>query len=283
MLKTRLLTAIVAVPLLILLFGFAPSNVIYLIFLALAMVSVFETSKMVSAYFQQTGETLRAPWNVYILCAASYCVLTSLSGPLAAAVLLLLCFGYFSHALLQAKTMPSALSAMQGGSFTLVYSGLPWVAIWGLYKAGDHGRYIFLMLAIVMLCDAGGFFGGRFWGSKQLTPTISPKKTWEGVYAGLVLGTIGAFVMNLIFGNAMGPWWLIAILGMVGSAAGIVGDLVESAIKRAAGVKDSGVLFPGHGGLLDRTDSIVFASPVILVIVNLYNFLVHQDPKWLPF
>jgi phosphatidate cytidylyltransferase len=122
-----------------------------------------------------------------------------------------------------------------------------------------------LPLAATWIGDAAAFFGGRAWGKGGLAPTISPKKSWAGVWAGLV----GAGAAGVI-------WWLVASpilpaqpLGPVAAAAvgvflgvcAIFGDLAESLLKREAGVKDSGSLFPGHGGVLDRLDALAFTVP----------------------
>ena len=122
--------------------------------------------------------------------------------------------------------------------------------------------------------DTGGYFGGRYFGGKifgdrKMAPLISPKKTWEGALAGILLSIVGALLLNLCFMNQLGSPGFIARLALAGGAAAQLGDLVESTFKRFSGVKDSGVIIPGHGGFLDRVDGILFAAPVIWAILLL--------------
>ncbi len=108
--------------------------------------------------------------------------------------------------------------------------------------------------------DTGAFFTGRFIGRHRLAPTISPGKTWEGVFGGLVLGTIAVVLFSAPLGI---PWYLAIVLGILVTIASVLGDLAESLIKRQVHVKDSGQLIPGHGGMLDRIDSLLFAVMVV--------------------
>ena len=134
---------------------------------------------------------------------------------------------------------------------------------------------LFLLL-VVKSGDMGAFFIGRRWGRRQLCPNLSPKKTWEGFVGGLVASTAAAFaVMALLppapggvwFGTLVVHWHDAVILGLLLSGVGVLGDLVESQIKRAADAKDSGGLIPGMGGLLDVLDSLLFAAPALYFYV----------------
>ena len=120
-------------------------------------------------------------------------------------------------------------------------------------SGGDTGGYF-----------AGRTFGGKLFGEKRLAPQLSPKKTWEGYLGGIILGTGGAFLAQSQFTicNVLSLWDCI-ILGFLGVSLGVAGDLFESLMKRSAGVKDSGTLIPGHGGVLDRIDALLFVSPVL--------------------
>ena len=120
-------------------------------------------------------------------------------------------------------------------------------------------------LMVTWLTDSGAFFGGRRWGRRKLAPALSPGKTLEGAVAGLVGGTLGGWIMGyLVFGLWLGVPITVAAAaggGLVISVISQVGDLAESAWKREAGVKDSGTVFPGHGGVLDRMDALLFTIP----------------------
>jgi phosphatidate cytidylyltransferase len=130
---------------------------------------------------------------------------------------------------------------------------------------------LFSMIAIVKFTDIGAYFGGRKWGRHKMAPIISPGKTWEGAACGLVVGILAGFVMlgpvrsalDVQFASGRLQWFIGALVyGMVVSAAGMIGDLAESLLKRDAGMKDSSTWLPGFGGVLDLMDSLLFAAPV---------------------
>jgi phosphatidate cytidylyltransferase len=129
------------------------------------------------------------------------------------------------------------------------------------------GRY-WLMFALVVnwIGDTGAYYVGRRFGRHKLAPRVSPGKSWEGAIASAVTGVIfGAIFLPLTVTDM--PVWVAALVSLVANAAGQVGDLAESALKRGAGVKDSGTLLPGHGGMLDRLDRSLFAMPVVYTLV----------------
>jgi phosphatidate cytidylyltransferase len=121
---------------------------------------------------------------------------------------------------------------------------------------------ILMLLVVIMVSDTFAFFVGHAFGRRRLAPSVSPGKSVEGALGGILGGVCGAFVVRTLGFPDM-PAWHTAALGAVVAAVGIVGDLDESLLKRWAGVKDSGALFPGHGGMLDRLDSLLFGAPVL--------------------
>jgi phosphatidate cytidylyltransferase len=121
---------------------------------------------------------------------------------------------------------------------------------------------LILLLAIIMLCDSVAFFVGSALGRRPFAPGLSPGKTIEGGVGGLAGGVLGALAVWAA-GLPGVPAWHAALLGFVVAILGMLGDLLESLLKRWAGVKDSGRLFPGHGGMLDRLDSLLFGAPVL--------------------
>jgi len=136
----------------------------------------------------------------------------------------------------------------------------------------DHGReLVILALFTTFACDTSAYFVGRAWGKHHMTPTISPHKTWEGAAGGFA-GAIAAAVA-LRFLLSLGDWSVpLSYLEVVGAGclvgvAAQLGDLLESLLKRRAGVKDSGNLLPGHGGVLDRIDSLVFTGVIVYYFV----------------
>lgn len=127
--------------------------------------------------------------------------------------------------------------------------------------------WVLLVLLGVWGFDTAAFFTGRFFGRHKLAPNISPGKTWEGVMGGLVLSIAAGLVLTVA---PLGvPWYLAIVLGIVLGVAAVLGDLAESLIKRQTHVKDSGQIMPGHGGMLDRIDSLIFAVIVVYVFAQI--------------
>ncbi len=123
-------------------------------------------------------------------------------------------------------------------------------------------KWIFLTLLAVMANDSAAFFVGSAWGRRRLYPAISPKKSWEGLAGGIAGSLAAVFLAKAVFFSALEPVDCLA-LGLMLGVLGPLGDLFESMIKRSYGVKDSGSVFPGHGGLLDRLDSLLFSFPAV--------------------
>ncbi|MEF2145836.1 MAG: phosphatidate cytidylyltransferase [Desulfovibrionaceae bacterium] len=130
---------------------------------------------------------------------------------------------------------------------------------------------IILVLFATMASDTAAFYFGTFWGKTKIWPTVSPKKSWVGSWSGMVAGTITTIALGLSFGQA--PWWGYLALGLLLNVAAQLGDFFESALKRGLGVKDSGNILPGHGGLLDRIDSLLFAIPAYALAHELFPSL----------
>jgi phosphatidate cytidylyltransferase len=163
------------------------------------------------------------------------------------------------------ESLPSA--GISAGGFLLVAFPLSFaVRLHAISSIGP--RVLFFALVITWAADTTAYFVGRAIGKHPLAPHISPKKTWEGAIGGLAGSLIAAYVFH---------FWLpisvphLLVMATLGNVAGQMGDLLESACKRSAGVKDSGALLPGHGGVLDRIDALILCIPVIwyyLVLVN---------------
>lgn len=155
----------------------------------------------------------------------------------------------------------------------LLHSG-HFAAMPGLAEAGDASgpRWLLAALALVWAADSGAYFSGRRFGKRKLAPTISPNKTVEGAIGGLAAGVAVAVPLGLWAGATAAQLPALALVAVLAVAASIVGDLVESLLKRQAGVKDSGQLIPGHGGILDRVDGVLAALPVFVIGKEILGF-----------
>ncbi len=159
-----------------------------------------------------------------------------------------------------------ALLAAAASALAIVYLGIPLGTLVGVYTFGGRGAVV-LLIATVAISDTAQYYAGRLLGRRLLAPAVSPRKTVEGAAGGLLAGPAFLAVAGPYFVPVATPL-SIAPLGLGLVAAGIVGDLFESTLKRAAEVKDSSGLIPGHGGVLDRIDALLLATPVFYIYVR---------------
>jgi phosphatidate cytidylyltransferase len=146
------------------------------------------------------------------------------------------------------------LSALAAMSFC-------WFALAWLRDQPDGQSIVFLLLLLIWASDIGAYFSGRQFGRRKLAPAISPKKTREGVYGGVALAIAVAFLWSELIVNLGIPWAALIAISALTSLASVGGDLFISVHKRTVGLKDTGALFPGHGGVLDRYDSLTAGAP----------------------
>jgi phosphatidate cytidylyltransferase len=175
--------------------------------------------------------------------------------PLSAAGITLLAVAYTS-------ALPAFLIAIRHNR----YPERSWAGAW----------LVFFPLVVTWVCDTAAMFGGRTFGGPKLAPTVSPGKTWSGSTAGLVGGTLIAPVFGALILPRVGlevPLWQLVVIAGLLSIIGQIGDLAESLFKREAGVKDSSQLIPGHGGVLDRFDSLYFVVPTAAVLYRWFGVI----------
>ena len=152
-------------------------------------------------------------------------------------------------------------------AFGIIYVGLALSTVTST-RVLSGGEWLVLFLAIVTwAADTGAYYAGTLWGKHLIAPKISPKKTVEGLLGGIGLAVVAALLAQIWFVRQLRPMDTV-ILGVVLTGAGLFGDLWESAIKRRVGVKDSGSILPGHGGMLDRIDSLLFTAPTFYYYVT---------------
>ncbi len=205
----------------------------------------------------------------FMLAVAALCTLWwQLSGtPVLLRALLWLALLLWSMALLWVFWLPHRINRTVVGVAGLLALSLAWLALVRMRVDFPRGeRAVLYALLIVWLADSGAYFAGRAFGGRKLAPSVSPGKTWAGFWGGLVAcGLLAVATATLQHLSVMG---LLAITLVIGVYS-VVGDLTESLCKRFAGLKDSGTLIPGHGGVMDRFDSLLAAAPLLMLGLEL--------------
>ena len=141
------------------------------------------------------------------------------------------------------------------------------LALRNIGETSDVGRdWLLLALLVIFATDTGAFLVGRAVGRHRMAPNVSPNKTWEGAAGGLVWAVVAAVVLGLVF-DVSPPGWQLALIGATVGVLSQWGDLLESKVKRLSDVKDAGSIIPGHGGILDRLDSVVIAIPAVYYLL----------------
>ncbi|WP_329742800.1 phosphatidate cytidylyltransferase [Dyella sp. A6] len=263
MLIQRIITAVILAPLAILIVLLSPEKVFAAAAAAAFIGAGWEWTRL--AGLRTTGPRLA----VLAVQAALFAALWHLRSPalwsllLVAGVMwwLLACVWLRHFAFGAAPTTENRNIKLLAGAFVIIPA---WVAL--LRVHGDnhpHGHlWTLLALCTVWAADIGAYFSGRQFGRRKLAPQISPGKTWAGAWGALVAGMLVMLVGGWLLGVRDARLIGLAVLALLVVAVSIVGDLLESLMKRHAQVKDSGALFPGHGGLLDRFDSVFAAMPL---------------------
>lgn len=277
-LAKRWAVAVVGIPavLVLLYFGGWPLAVPVAV---LAALGAMECYRMASHSGVEPLQGVGAVGSAVLVLGASWRPTFADFAPVALAVLVAVTAVTLVAALKVRGPQRAPLQAVAVTVFGILYAGLPMAFIPLLHAAADArgwatasvpwggGIVVALPLAATWLGDAVAFFAGTAWGRGGLAPTISPNKSWVGVWGGLtgagVAGAIWFLIADARLPELPVPGPLIALLvGVLLGIGAIVGDLAESLMKRGAGVKDSGALFPGHGGVLDRLDALLFTLPL---------------------
>ncbi|WP_347352597.1 phosphatidate cytidylyltransferase [Intrasporangium sp.] len=166
-----------------------------------------------------------------------------------------------------AGPLDGAARDVLGGVFVTAYPALLAGFAAMLLAAPDGVGRMFVFLIITVCSDVGGYAAGVLLGKHPMAPTISPKKSWEGFGGSVGLCVLGgAFTVWLLLGH---PWWIGVLLGIAVAIAATIGDLMESLIKRDLGIKDMSNILPGHGGIMDRLDSLVVVAPMVWAVLTL--------------
>lgn len=260
--KQRIITAVIALPLLILLIGCAGATFFSFFIAFVLFLSLLEFNRMglgdefcFERWFAAAMGTCFVPFQL----SGNYgsALVLAMTGFLLLATLFLFHFQALEN-------VHHQLSWLLLGFFYLL---LPLGHLIALRLLPDGRQWIFLTLLVIMSCDSCAYFIGRKIGKRKLYPAVSPNKSVEGALGGLVGSILAVFLAKLTFLPLIGFFDGLA-LGLVLGTAGQLGDLFESLLKRACGVKDSGTIIPGHGGLLDRLDSLLFAFPLVYYVAR---------------
>jgi len=158
--------------------------------------------------------------------------------------------------------------------FALAYLPLLATFVALMLARPDGPRRVVIFVALAVCSDVGGYFAGILLGKHPMAPRISPRKTWEGLAGSLLAGLIGGAVLLVTLLH--GHWWQGALLGIAAVAAAVLGDLVESMVKRDLDIKDMGNILPGHGGVMERIDSLLIVAPVAWLLLTV--FIPHAAP-----
>lgn len=264
--KTRVITAVVLLPLLLLVVLAAPKIFTALLFAVMAAIAAYEL-------LSGTGLVKHIRLCVYTAVCAFWCILWCGLGISSAWLLLgLLAFWVAVFAEMMASQMKLGFDKVAVCFVGGIVLPLLFGAIVRLH-GNVHGRfYILIPFVLAFLSDTGAYFAGLKFGKHKLAPVISPKKTIEGVVGGVLGAIVGMIIYCLVLqlGFKFKVNYLYAVIyGILGSAAGVFGDLCFSVIKRQTGIKDYGNLFPGHGGILDRFDSMIVVAPLVEILMML--------------
>jgi phosphatidate cytidylyltransferase len=283
----RVLTAVVLIPIVLLLVLRAPVPVLALVAGVVALLAIHELLKLSEAYGIRP---LRWPTYIFVglfflaiaipgatpLLSTSAFTFTALSAAVLAPFLFL---AIAMHRAEVASAFPAALVS----AFAFVYIALPMASLVQLREQWQGSFYLLYLLLLVWAGDVFAYFIGKPYGRHHMSPRVSPKKTWEGAVASVIASVaVGLLMFNYalpistallhmhlielrdgIFNNQQPSLIPVIVLSVLLNIAAQLGDLVESLIKRGAGAKDSGAILPGHGGMFDRIDALLFAAPVL--------------------
>jgi phosphatidate cytidylyltransferase len=285
----RIATAVVLIPIVVALVLRAPVPLLAVVAAAVALITVQEFLKLTESY---GVEPLRFPTYVFVgLLFLLLAMSAAAETPQLAALKFVLGLAFasaiapfvFLTIAMRRTQMSGAYPAAAASAFAFAYIALPMAMLVQLRQLAAGAFLLLYLLVVVWAGDIFAYFVGRSLGRNLMAPRISPKKTWEGaaasLAASLLVGSllfshalqVSSFLLRMgliqrrdgIFGLEKPEMWPIILLTIALNLAAQLGDLVESLIKRGAGVKDSGTILPGHGGMLDRIDALLFAAPVL--------------------
>lgn len=265
-LSTRVIVAVLGIPLIIIvsLYGKYPF-LIFAVFIGL--VSFHEFSRMVRNRKYFTNNFI-GYISILAVIINEYKPFIDIKTLFFLIVVLLLIFELFRNK----ESAVSNLGVSLLGIFYIGFFSSALVSLRELYNDSifiyDRGGYLIISILIsIWICDSAAYFLGTVYGKNKLMPRVSPNKSWEGAFAGFIFSIVGMLACRFLIADFL-SWSDAIIIGLIVGTAGQVGDLIESLIKRDTFVKDSSSIIPGHGGIFDRFDSLLFSAPVVYLYLS---------------
>ncbi len=265
--KVRIISSIIGIPLLIaiILFGGVPFRIALTI---LCLIGVYE-------FYQAVNKDLKPINNIGYLFSIIFLIflydftLTKFYIFISLFLLVLLITMILSHPKFDIRDVENTYIGFFYVCFLLSHIAL-------VRELPDGKIYVWLIFITAWGSDTGAYFAGRKFGKHKLAPVLSPKKTIEGSIGGILLSALLSVVYGVIMNNFMGNdifqvMVKFAVIGVLGSIVGQIGDLTASSIKRSTGIKDFGRIIPGHGGVMDRFDSVLFTAPMVYYLMILFS------------
>ena len=257
---TRILTGALLGGLIAAAILWAPSWVV--LGLALAFV-VLATGEYVA--LTETA-SIPAPRGATLVAAVALCAAVPWAGGIVAPVVMAVVLAQSALAVGWLPPDARTIARVSAAVFGPLYIGLPLGSLVAVHWT-EGPLAALLLIATIVISDTAQYYGGRLLGRRPLAPVLSPGKTVEGAVSGMIVGTVAFAVLGARVWPSV-AWPVVALVGFALVVLGIVGDLFESMLKRGVGAKDSSALIPGHGGVLDRIDALLFAAPVYYVVLQ---------------
>ncbi len=267
MLLKRLVTAAIGIPLFLAVLFTAPPAVFLILILILFLIGTWEAIDLV---FPQG--TIKE--KLLLFAMAILLLYSTLNGRLGEKTIILIIVGLCTFGFISSRTKPiqEVVDRLGRALLLTLYTGILFALPAKIWLDPFGKGWVLLLFMGTWAADSGAYVAGRIWGKHKLLPVVSPGKTLEGVYGGIVVAVIVVFGSGSILANRgllpPLPGWQRIVLGIAFGLFGVGGDLFESLLKRSAGKKDSGALFPGHGGVLDRFDALLFNGVLVWVLMR---------------
>lgn len=272
--KTRLITAGVGIALCLVLL-FLGTYFPFVLCIAISIVSAMLCGELLTAKGLHKRYLVSIPCIAVAALMPLFCIYTVSMVPLYLYVIVYFILMLFNH---DKFTVDEIFFAF--GSTILITLSMTALSAVAYNEFGNNAFWVVLTLGVPWLADSGAYFSGMLFGKHKLCPSISPKKTVEGAIGGLICGALGSiligYVFSLIYASDMSVGnsgvrcsfeiLPLVIIGLINPVLSIFGDLTFSVVKRTCGIKDYGSIMPGHGGLLDRFDSVIFCTPLVYFI-----------------